>query len=448
MPLRAASLPLPHASHPAPMSLDLRQRHAVFVVGAGIMGAGIAQVAAQAGHRCGCSTRAKARPRRRAPSWPRRSTASPPKAGSSGRRSARRSPRASSRRRARRRRRLRPRRRGDRRERRRQAQPLSRPRGASSATPACSPRTRRRSRSPRSPTACKQPGRVVGMHFFNPVPLMKLVEVVSGLQTEPAVAAAIFDLAGRWGKTPVHARSTPGLHRQPHRPAVLRRGARAAARARRRAGDDRRLPARRRLSHGPVRADGPDRPRHQLRGHAVGVRRQLRRQALHAVAGPARAGRRRPARPQVGPRLLQLRRRRAPVRRRPRPQRPRCPPGAAGAIVALHGRGVAVERWAARLERGRHSLRGRPGEPLERPADRCRRAAPDRRPRRDAASPPKTACASSRSSTSPSRRAAARPARRSRSPSRRALRRRGASRPRTGCASPAGSRSRSAMRRA
>ena len=55
------------------------------------------------------------------------------------------------------------------------------------------------------------PGRLVGMHFFNPVPLMKLVEVVSGLQTDPAVAAAIFDLSRAWGKVPVHARSTPGF---------------------------------------------------------------------------------------------------------------------------------------------------------------------------------------------------------------------------------------------
>jgi 3-hydroxybutyryl-CoA dehydrogenase len=57
----------------------------------------------------------------------------------------------------------------------------------------------------------RHPGRLVGMHFFNPVPLMKLVEVVSGLQTEPAVAAAIFDLSKMWGKVPVHARSTPGF---------------------------------------------------------------------------------------------------------------------------------------------------------------------------------------------------------------------------------------------
>jgi len=57
----------------------------------------------------------------------------------------------------------------------------------------------------------KAQGRLVGMHFFNPVPLMKLVEVVSGLQTDAAVADATFELAKRWGKTPVHARSTPGF---------------------------------------------------------------------------------------------------------------------------------------------------------------------------------------------------------------------------------------------
>lgn len=57
----------------------------------------------------------------------------------------------------------------------------------------------------------KAPGRVVGMHFFNPVPLMKLVEVVSGLQTDAQVAAQVCELARRWGKVPVHARSTPGF---------------------------------------------------------------------------------------------------------------------------------------------------------------------------------------------------------------------------------------------
>lgn len=57
----------------------------------------------------------------------------------------------------------------------------------------------------------KLPHRLVGMHFFNPVPLMRLVEVVSGLHTDAAVAEAVFALAAAWGKTPVHARSTPGF---------------------------------------------------------------------------------------------------------------------------------------------------------------------------------------------------------------------------------------------
>ena len=57
----------------------------------------------------------------------------------------------------------------------------------------------------------QHPGRLVGMHFFNPVPLMKLVEVVSGLHTDTAVADAIFELSTHWGKTPVHAKSTPGF---------------------------------------------------------------------------------------------------------------------------------------------------------------------------------------------------------------------------------------------
>ncbi|MDT9001831.1 3-hydroxyacyl-CoA dehydrogenase [Paucibacter sp. APW11] len=55
------------------------------------------------------------------------------------------------------------------------------------------------------------PSRLVGMHFFNPVPLMKLVEVVSGAETELSVAESIYALAKRWGKTPVHAKSTPGF---------------------------------------------------------------------------------------------------------------------------------------------------------------------------------------------------------------------------------------------
>jgi 3-hydroxybutyryl-CoA dehydrogenase len=66
-----------------------------------------------------------------------------------------------------------------------------------------------------SPTAIaaglSHPGRVVGMHFFNPAPVMRLVEVVSGLATEPAAAAAVTELAQSWGKQVVQAAATPGF---------------------------------------------------------------------------------------------------------------------------------------------------------------------------------------------------------------------------------------------
>jgi 3-hydroxybutyryl-CoA dehydrogenase len=57
----------------------------------------------------------------------------------------------------------------------------------------------------------RHPERVVGMHFFNPVPLMKLVEVVRGLQTSDAVVARVTEAAQAWGKTAVTALSTPGF---------------------------------------------------------------------------------------------------------------------------------------------------------------------------------------------------------------------------------------------
>jgi len=57
----------------------------------------------------------------------------------------------------------------------------------------------------------RRPGRLIGMHFFNPVPVMALVEIVSGLETDPEIAQRAFDTAAAWGKSPVHVRSTPGF---------------------------------------------------------------------------------------------------------------------------------------------------------------------------------------------------------------------------------------------
>jgi 3-hydroxybutyryl-CoA dehydrogenase len=57
----------------------------------------------------------------------------------------------------------------------------------------------------------KHPGRIAGMHFFNPAPLMPLVEIVHGLATDAAVIATLRATAAAWGKTPVLAASTPGF---------------------------------------------------------------------------------------------------------------------------------------------------------------------------------------------------------------------------------------------
>jgi 3-hydroxybutyryl-CoA dehydrogenase len=57
----------------------------------------------------------------------------------------------------------------------------------------------------------KRPERLVGMHFFNPVPLMALVEVVEGIATDNGVADTVHATAEAWGKNPVRAKSTPGF---------------------------------------------------------------------------------------------------------------------------------------------------------------------------------------------------------------------------------------------
>jgi 3-hydroxybutyryl-CoA dehydrogenase len=59
--------------------------------------------------------------------------------------------------------------------------------------------------------ATSRPDRVIGMHFFNPVPLLKLVEVIRGLETSDKTAAAISALAIDLGKTPAEARDLPGF---------------------------------------------------------------------------------------------------------------------------------------------------------------------------------------------------------------------------------------------
>ncbi|MEN9892316.1 MAG: hypothetical protein RLY78_2611 [Pseudomonadota bacterium] len=59
--------------------------------------------------------------------------------------------------------------------------------------------------------ATRRADRVIGMHFFNPVPMMALVEVIRGLQTSDATFGAVQALASALGKTPIEVRNAPGF---------------------------------------------------------------------------------------------------------------------------------------------------------------------------------------------------------------------------------------------
>lgn len=59
--------------------------------------------------------------------------------------------------------------------------------------------------------ACEKPQRVMGLHFFNPAPLMALVEIIPAVQTEDSLITGVKQLMLQWGKVPVIAKDTPGF---------------------------------------------------------------------------------------------------------------------------------------------------------------------------------------------------------------------------------------------
>ena len=148
--------------------------------------------------------------------------------------------------------------------------------------------TRVRCRSRRSPRATRQPDRVLGLHFFNPAPVMPLVEVVATAARSggrrPGDGAMIA-----WGKVPVRCADTPGfIVNRVNRPFTLE--ALAMLDGGRRAGRlDRRGDSRRRLPDGPIRAHGPRRHRHQPRRRA----RHLRGRSRQVIRSPSVSVRRR-----------------------------------------------------------------------------------------------------------------------------------------------------------
>ena len=80
----------------------------------------------------------------------------------------------------------------------------------------------------------RRPGHFVGMHFFNPVPAMSLVEVVRGLRTSDRPHARVRELAEKLGKVPVDVKDSPGLRREPRALPDDQRGRLRAAGGRRR----------------------------------------------------------------------------------------------------------------------------------------------------------------------------------------------------------------------
>src|SRR6266581_926386 len=156
--------------------------------------------------------------------------------------------------------------------------------------------------------ACKRPERIAGFHFFNPVPLMKVVEVVDGLLTAPWVGDARAALRAQAGAREGHS----GLHRQPRGPRLRHRGAAHSRGGHRGIPRGRPHPARlRRLPPRPLRAARPDGPRRIAPGDGIDLPAVLRGAALSPFAHHRPARRRRPARTQIGHRLLPLRERQA-----------------------------------------------------------------------------------------------------------------------------------------
>ena len=350
---------MPRRESPYPMS-ELPKR--LGVVGAGTMGAGIAQLGCLAGTRHGAARPAAGGARER-----RRARARRPAQGRGARpldglRGGGRGRAADAGGLARGALRLRARDRGRAGADRAEARAVRSACPRSAARRRCSPPTPRRSSSARWPRPRPRPENVVGMHFFNPPPLMRLLEVIAAEQTgERALALASGGGRGD-GQDRDRGPRRPRLPREPLRAAVRRRGAAAApgARGERRADRPHRPPGRR-LPHGTVRADGPRRDRRGLRGGAVVHGAELRRAALEAEHAPGADGGGGPARPQDRPRLVLVRGRAAPARRSraARARRRRRPPGGHRRLGPA-GRGPARAGARRRLRGARAGRRRAP----------------------------------------------------------------------------------------
>ena len=166
--------------------------------------------------------------------------------------------------------------------------------------------------------AAGDPSRVVGMHFFNPPPLMRLLEVVAGAESSQRALTVARAAGEAMGKLVIDAVDGPGfIVNRCNRPfglEALKLLQERVAEIRR---DRHRVPTRRWLPDGAVRAHGPRGRRRRSRRVALLLRAELRGATLAAVADHRQDGRRRAAREEGGPRVL-----RVPGRWRAPPVRP------------------------------------------------------------------------------------------------------------------------------
>ncbi len=152
----------------------------------------------------------------------------------------------------------------------------------------------------------KRPDKVIGMHFFNPVPVMKLVEVIRGLATSDETYATVKALAEKLEKTPVEVNDAPGFVSNRVLMPLLNEAMYAVMEGVATSGSGgRSFQAGHGASYGSAHAGGLHRarrlPRHHAR-HAV----RPRRSQVPAVPAADQDGGCRMARPQVGTRVLSV----------------------------------------------------------------------------------------------------------------------------------------------
>ena len=152
----------------------------------------------------------------------------------------------------------------------------------------------------------KRPEQVIGMHFFNPVPVMKLVEIIRGLQTSQDTFDTVYSLSQQLGKTPVEVNDAAGfVSNRVLMPlineaiyAVMEGVATPEA-------VDQVFVLGHGAPHGAAYAGGLHRPR-RLRRHHARARRRSRQPQIQSLPAAGPHGRCGLARPQIGPRLLHL----------------------------------------------------------------------------------------------------------------------------------------------